>query len=132
MPTLTLRFSRPESTGDVYRLGLAHSLVGDASDAFTHPYDDASWTLGPAFGLDDPTQFSTDERAALDSPRSRPDLCRPAAPPKQQRQLCSNSRARPTRDRPAWSAESATRREREGQRRHRHGKSVALEDTTTN
>jgi hypothetical protein len=66
MPTLTLRFSRPESTGDVCRLALAHP-AGDASGAFTRPYDDATWTaialtLDPAFDLDDPTQFSAGER----------------------------------------------------------------------
>jgi hypothetical protein len=136
MPTLTLRFSRPESTGDVYRLALAHP-ASDASGAFTRPYDDATWTAvalaqDPAFALDDSTRFSTGERAALDSSRSRPDLCRPAAPSRQQGQLCSNSRAGPIRDRPTWSAESRTRREREGQRRHCRRGGVALEDTTTN
>ena len=67
MQTLTLRFSRPEGTGDVYRLDLEHAVAGDASGAFTRPFDDAAWVavalaLDPAFDLDDPIQFSAGER----------------------------------------------------------------------
>jgi hypothetical protein len=70
MPTLTLRFSRPQAGGDVYDVTLEHPLCGEVSGAFARPFDDATWAavslaLDPAFDLDDPFQFSADQRAAL-------------------------------------------------------------------
>ena len=65
MHTLTLRFSRPEKSGDMYRLELAH-LSGEASGTFTRPFDDATWlAVTLAFDLDGPLQFSTEQRAEL-------------------------------------------------------------------
>jgi tetratricopeptide (TPR) repeat protein len=70
MQALTFRFSRPEAVGDVYRLELEHPLAGEASGTFARPFDDPSWmavtlALDPAFDLDDPRQFSDEQRAAL-------------------------------------------------------------------
>ena len=45
MKALTLRFSRPQESGDVYRLEL-DSSTGEASGAFTRPFDDLTWTAG--------------------------------------------------------------------------------------